>query len=577
MRVLVSILVVFPFLALHGEGLRKGTYAGKEVAHAKKLAVADKSGGGEIMSVPQLINYQGFLASSQDSSPLDTIIDITFRIYSSQTGGTELWSETHSNVQVTRGIFNVLLGSVNPIPRTIFDGSTRYLQVEIGTEVLSPRKPLVSVPYSFRSWYADTASVTTGSAVYADSAGHLVGPDTVRANVAGAPVLFLKNHSSSGNGLGIKGGYYGVRIDSTSNYGVYVNRSGDDGIYVNHPGDAGVVIWSPTNTGVYVYNAGYRGVTVQSASDNGVHVNSAGGKGVYVGSAQHGFYVNSADSEGIYVNNTGEDGVYVDNAGDDGVYVSNAGDYGIYVYYAGWAGVRAEGHKYGALFYSDTTSTTLFVRNYHGYSSSDTIARFKAGPVFNSFTRFYFLGDGNAYAAGNWNTFRKNSKGEYESFSAVQAERQELIAHGTGRLENGVAHVSFGSSFSEFVTRSENIEITVTPVGSYSGLYIADRSPEGFTVKSGAGDPNCEFTWIAIAVEKGKEKRAKVGNIDEEERLTMKPKEERHSIERDRKVMGMRKRSLPKVERVFEFYEVWPEKHEKMRYKIINDPRRGRR
>ncbi|RKY93966.1 MAG: hypothetical protein DRQ06_05925, partial [Candidatus Hydrothermota bacterium] len=108
-----------------------------------------------------------------------------------------------------------------------------------------------------------------------------------------------------------------------------------------------------------------------------------------------------------------------------------------------------------------------------------------------------------------------SSKGEYEAFSSVQAERQELIAHGTGKLTDGIAHIRFSSSFSEFLTEKEPIEITVTPVGSYSGLYIAERSRDGFMVKSGAGDPNCEFTWMAIGVEKGKERQERPANVEE--------------------------------------------------------------
>jgi len=119
------------------------------------------------------------------------------------------------------------------------------------------------------------------------------------------------------------------------------------------------------------------------------------------------------------------------------------------------------------------------------------------------------------------------------------------VAHGTGKLENGTAHISFNSSFSEFVTDKEPIEITVTPVGSYSGLYIAERSSEGFTVKSGAGDPNCEFTWIAIGVERGKEERLTVGNIDETGRSAMemaRRREARHSkMMREREVRETRK------------------------------------
>jgi hypothetical protein len=45
----------------------------------------------------------------------------------------------------------------------------------------------------------------------------------------------------------------------------------------------------------------------------------------------------------------------------------------------------------------------------------------------------------------------------------------------------------------------------VTPVGSWSGIYVAEIRSDGFLVKSGAGDPNAEFKWIAVAERKGYE------------------------------------------------------------------------
>jgi hypothetical protein len=55
-------------------------------------------------------------------------------------------------VTVEKGIFNVLLGSVNPIPDTVFPGDVRYLGVKVGGDPeMSPRKAIVSVAYAYRS------------------------------------------------------------------------------------------------------------------------------------------------------------------------------------------------------------------------------------------------------------------------------------------------------------------------------------------------------------------------------------------------------------------------------------------
>jgi len=102
-------------------------------------------------SVPGQINYQGFLANAFDSSAITATLEMTFRLFDSETKGAELWAETHPSVEVSYGLFQVLLGSMTTFPDGLFDGSYMWLQTEVGAEVLTPRKPLVSVAYSHRT------------------------------------------------------------------------------------------------------------------------------------------------------------------------------------------------------------------------------------------------------------------------------------------------------------------------------------------------------------------------------------------------------------------------------------------
>jgi hypothetical protein len=104
-----------------------------------------------IKAVPGQLNYQGFLANAGDSSAVDAMLEMTFRIFDSETKGAELWSETHTMVPVSEGLFQILLGSQTAFPAGLFDGSTLWLQTEVGAEVLVPRKPLVSTAYSHRA------------------------------------------------------------------------------------------------------------------------------------------------------------------------------------------------------------------------------------------------------------------------------------------------------------------------------------------------------------------------------------------------------------------------------------------
>jgi len=110
--------------------------------------------------IPQMINYQGRLTGASGSA-LDTTVSMTFTIYDDSTGGSPKWSETHSAVVVTKGLFNVLLGGVIPVADSVFDNAPRYLGITISTNPeISPRTQLISVPYAYRARRADTAAVS---------------------------------------------------------------------------------------------------------------------------------------------------------------------------------------------------------------------------------------------------------------------------------------------------------------------------------------------------------------------------------------------------------------------------------
>jgi hypothetical protein len=113
-----------------------------------------------LADVPELGNYQGRLADSLGFAVTDTV-DLTFKIYGSSGGSDVLWEETHTDVIVVYGLFDVVLGQGNPpqpLPDSIFSASETWLAVSVdGGAELSPRTRLVSVPYSHRVSTIDQA------------------------------------------------------------------------------------------------------------------------------------------------------------------------------------------------------------------------------------------------------------------------------------------------------------------------------------------------------------------------------------------------------------------------------------
>ncbi|UCF05801.1 MAG: hypothetical protein JSV33_01830 [bacterium] len=85
---------------------------------------------------------------SGDAVP-DGSYSITFNIYDQEVGGTALWTETNT-VQVTKGIFNVVLGTLDTLDIAFDEPYWMGMSVE-GEAELTPRVELTASAYSFNS------------------------------------------------------------------------------------------------------------------------------------------------------------------------------------------------------------------------------------------------------------------------------------------------------------------------------------------------------------------------------------------------------------------------------------------
>lgn len=107
--------------------------------------------------VPQRINYQGTLGN-KTGGPANGSFNMTFRVYSTATGNTPLWSESwnsgsanSSPVVVTDGVFNIMLGSITPFSNDFFAAYPKtYLGVAVANDSeMLPRQLIASVGYAF--------------------------------------------------------------------------------------------------------------------------------------------------------------------------------------------------------------------------------------------------------------------------------------------------------------------------------------------------------------------------------------------------------------------------------------------
>ncbi len=108
-----------------------------------------------------VLSYQGTLMDTA-GNPVTGSYDMTFRIYNSLTSTTPLWEEVRTGVNavpVQNGLFNVMLGSLHPIPGTVWEETEQFLGVKIGNDIeMAPREKLTVVPGATVAQMALTAA-----------------------------------------------------------------------------------------------------------------------------------------------------------------------------------------------------------------------------------------------------------------------------------------------------------------------------------------------------------------------------------------------------------------------------------
>jgi hypothetical protein len=112
-----------------------------------------------LAGIPKMINYQGMLTDNS-GTPLTGSYNLTFKIWTDTTGGSSLWTETQNGVQVTNGLFNVVMGKQTAL-NLAFD-QQYWLEVGVGAETM-PRIRFTSVGYAYRAAIADSATVAVSA------------------------------------------------------------------------------------------------------------------------------------------------------------------------------------------------------------------------------------------------------------------------------------------------------------------------------------------------------------------------------------------------------------------------------
>ncbi|MEO0050163.1 MAG: hypothetical protein ABIK42_03370, partial [candidate division WOR-3 bacterium] len=113
------------------------------------------------ITIPRMLSYQGKLTDSLGNPVPDGNYQLTFRLYTEETGGSPFWTEAQT-ITVRNGLFSALLGAVNPIG-SVPDAGNLYLSLQVGiAPELTPRLRIVSAAYAFLTERAANSDLLQG-------------------------------------------------------------------------------------------------------------------------------------------------------------------------------------------------------------------------------------------------------------------------------------------------------------------------------------------------------------------------------------------------------------------------------
>jgi hypothetical protein len=116
----------------------------------------------QIAAVPPMMNFQGRLAKPDGTPVPDGTYAVRFSLWTAQSGGVEKWNQTINPVTVRNGVFSVALNTSTGAADKF--NSSLFLEIKIGNEApLTPRQPLVSVPYAMKADSVKNNSITSAS------------------------------------------------------------------------------------------------------------------------------------------------------------------------------------------------------------------------------------------------------------------------------------------------------------------------------------------------------------------------------------------------------------------------------
>jgi len=101
---------------------------------------------------------------------------------------------------------------------------------------------------------------------------------------------------------------------------------------------------------------------------------------------------------------------------------------------------------------------------------------------------------------------QQDNSGQNNIMYTLVSPEMTIQTYGIGQLQNGKAGIEFDEAFSNIVSTSEPIIVTITPIGESEGVHLEQVDGKGFRVaENRSGKSSVQFSWIAIGKRAGYE------------------------------------------------------------------------
>ena len=381
-------------------------------------------------------------------------------------------------------------------------GGIERLRLPDANQIYAMSNGTSSAP--FYSWNSDT-----------DSGIYSIGANTLGLSTNGTERMRLlsdgrvtvnDNNPFVGNRFTVVGasGDNVINAYATSGFGMYTTSTGAGiGIWanVNNPGALGLVANNDDLNGSGIIGTGASGPIAYLPGSGGTFNGPIGGSG----------FASTGTGTGLAGAGNGATTVYTLASGSG---TGGSGDTtGIYGVAINTSGTRQGGYfsiNKSGIVNEIPPATDDPVARLAGYNGTDYFGGYFDGNQDNSggSQDYAYVGirtGGTNYkiiGGGNVSTIVNDQNGNKRVLFATEAPEILFEDYGTGKLVNGTANIDLDPILSNVIHVSNDhpLKVFIQLEGDCNGVYVTNKSAEGFTVKElNQGSSNVTFSWHIVA------------------------------------------------------------------------------